>query len=227
MVLLGYRRAGKTSSRNNIFGGENVDLKRTFHCVKTQSEVGGKVITVLDTPGWWKTLTARDTAELDKQEILHSICLCPPGPHALLLTLRLDMPFRDEEMKSLEEHMGLLGEQAWNHTILLFSHGDLLGNLTIEQYIESEGKNLNLLVAKCRNRYHVLNNKNLLDGGQVTELIKKVEGMVAENQGLYYEMNPGTYKEVRRRWRLIEKKSKMRLKVNHRKKISSVKGMFL
>lgn len=227
MVLLGYRRAGKSSSRNNIFGSKKVDLKRTLQCVKTQCEVAGKVLTVLDTPGWWKTLTARDTAELDKKEILRSTCLCPPGPHALLLTLRLDMPFRHEEMQSLEEHVGLLGEQVWNHTIVLFSHGDLLGDLTIERYIESEGNNLKLLVAKCRNRYHVLNNKNLLDGGQVTELIKKVEEMVAENHGLYYEMNPRTYKELRRRWRSMEKKSKMRLKVNHRRKTSSVKGMFI
>lgn len=227
MVLLGYRRSGKSSIRNNIFGRENIDLKRTSQCVKTQSEVAGKIITVLDTPGWWKTLAARDTAELDKQEILRSICLCSPGPHALLLTLRLDMPFRDEEMKSLEEHVSLLGERAWNHTILLFTHGDLLGDLTVEQYIETEGKNLKLLVAKCRNRYHVLNNKNLLDGGQVMELFKKVEEMVSENEGLYYEMHPRTYKEVRRKWRLIEKKSKMRLKVMHRRMIGSVKGMFI
>lgn len=225
-MLLGYRRSGKSSTRNNIFGREHNDSKGTSQCVKTQSEVAGKVITVLDTPGWWKTLSARDTAELDKQEIIRSVCLCPPGPHALILTLRLDMPFRDEEIKSLEEHMGLLGKQAWNHTILLFTHGDLLADLTVEQYIESEGKDLNVLVGKCRNRYHVLNNKNLLDSGQVTELFKKVEEMVAENKGLYYEMHPRTYKEVRRKWRLMEKKSKMRLKVNNRR-ISSMKGMFI
>ncbi|KAK2815128.1 hypothetical protein Q7C36_023394 [Tachysurus vachellii] len=224
IVLLGYRRSGKSSIGNNIFGRENVGLKKTSQCVKTQSEFAGKVITVLDTPGWWKTLTARDTAELDKQEILRSICLCPPGPHALLLTLRIDMPFRDEEMKSLEEHMSLLGERAWKHTILLFTYGDLLGDLTVEQYIESEEKDLKLLVAKCRNRYHVLNNKNLLDGGQVTELFKKIEEMVAENEGHYYEMHPRIYKEVRRKWSLMEKKSKMRLKVKSRKMTNSVKG---
>lgn len=227
MVLLGYRRSGKSSIGNNIFGRENVGLKKTSQCVKTQSEFAGKVITVLDTPGWWKTLTARDTAELDKQEILRSICLCPPGPHALLLTLRIDMPFRDEEMKSLEEHMGLLGERAWKHTILLFTYGDLLGDLTVEQYIESEEKDLKLLVAKCRNRYHVLNNKNLLDSGQVTELFKKIEEMVAENEGLYYEMHAGIYKEVRRKWSLMKKKSKMRLKVKSRKMTNSVKGKFI
>ncbi|KAM9436530.1 GTPase IMAP family member 8 [Clarias gariepinus] len=224
MVLLGYRRSGKSSIKNNILGRENTELKKTTQCVKTQGEVAGKVITVLDTPGWWKTLTARDTAELDKHELLRSTCLCPPGPHALLLALRLDMPFREEEMKSLEDHMGLLGEHVWKHTILVFTHGDLLGDLTVEQYIESEGEALKILVAKCRNRYHVLNNKNFLDGTLVMELFKKTEKMVAENKGLYYEMNPRTYREIKQKWRLMEKKSKMRQKVNHKRMTRSVKG---
>ncbi|TSK20221.1 GTPase IMAP family member 8 [Bagarius yarrelli] len=225
MVLLGYRRSGKSSARNNIFGREHTDLKRTLQCVKTQGEVAGKVITILDTPGWWKTLSERDTAELDKLEILRSASLCPPGPHAFLVTLRVDMAFREEEMKSLMEHMSLFDERAWRHTIVLFTHSDLLGDLTVEQYIESEGKDLKLLVAKCKNRYHVLNNKNLLDGGQVMELFKKIEEMVAENKGLHYELHPRTYKDVRRKWRLMEKKSKMRLKVKPRRMISSVKGV--
>ncbi|KAF5904354.1 GTPase IMAP family member 8-like, partial [Clarias magur] len=223
MVLLGYRGSGKSSIKNNIFGRENTELKRTSQCVKTQGEVAGKVITILDTPGWWKTLTARDTAELDKHELLRSTCLCPPGPHALLLALRLDMPFRDEEMKSLEDHMGLLGEQVWKHSILVFTHGDLLGDLTVEQYIESEGEGLKILVAKCRNRYHVLNNKNFLDGTQVMELFKKTEEMVAENKSLYFEMHPRTYKEMKQKWRLMEKKSKMRQKVNRKRMTRSVK----
>ncbi|XP_062841262.1 GTPase IMAP family member 8 [Trichomycterus rosablanca] len=225
MVLLGYRRSGKTSVRNNIFGNENSDCKRTTQCGKTQSEVAGKLITVLDTPGWWKTLSTRDTPDLDKLEILRSASLCPPGPHAFLLTLRLDMPFTEVERKSTEEHMDLLGERVWNHTIFLFTHADLLGDVTVEQYIESEGKDLRLLVAKCRNRYYILNNKNLVDGSQVTGLFEKVEEMVAENEGLHYEMDQRTNKEVTRRWRLVEKRSKMKLKVKKRGEMAgSTKG---
>ncbi|XP_036414451.1 GTPase IMAP family member 8-like [Colossoma macropomum] len=225
MVLLGYRRAGKSSARNAIFGKESFDCKRTAQCVKTQDEVAGKLVTVLDTPGWWRTLPERDTPELDKQEILLSMSLCPPGPHAVLLALRSDVAFTEEVRKSVEEHMDLLGKRVWDHTILLFTHGDLLGDITIEQHIDSEGIDLKLLVAKCRNRYHVLDNKNLGDATQVTQLLEKVEEIVAQNGGFHYEMDQRAYKEVRRKWRSVEKKAKMRRKMKKRSwMMSSKKG---
>ncbi|XP_072515141.1 GTPase IMAP family member 8 [Salminus brasiliensis] len=223
MLLLGSRRAGKSSASNTIFGRENFVYKRTAQCVKIQDEVAGKLVTVMDTPGWWRTVPARDTPELDKQELLLSMFLCPPGPHAVLLALRSDIAFTEEERKSVEEHMDLLGERVWNHTVLLFTHGDLLGDIAIEQHIESEGKDLQLLVAKCRNRYHVLNNTNLVDDIQVTQLLEKVEEMVAENGGFHYEIDQRSYKDMKRKWRLVEKKAKMRRKMKKRSGVMSSK----
>lgn len=228
IVLLGYRRSGKTSVRNSIFGNENADCKRTTQCVKSHGEVAGKLITILDTPGWWKSLSTRHTPELDKLEILRSVSMCPPGPHIFFLTLRLDMPFTEAERKSTEEHMNLLGDHVWNHTALLFTHADLLGEITVEHYIESEGKDLKRLVALCSNRYYVLDNMNLADRSQITELFQKVEEMVVENAGLHYQMDARINKEVTRRWRSLEKKSKIKLKVKDRGEITgSIKGEFL
>lgn len=223
MVLLGSRRAGKSAARNTIFGRENFDYRRTMQCVKTQDEVAGKLVTVIDTPGWWRSLPARDTPALDKQEILLSMSLCPPGAHAVLLALRSDIAFTEKERRSVEEHMDLLAEGVWKHTILLFTHGDLLGDATFEQYIENEGKDLKMLVAKCRNRYHVLNNKDLVDATQVTQLLEKVEEMVAGNGGFYYEVDQRIYKEVKRKMRSSEKKAKMRRKMKKQSGVRSPK----
>ncbi|XP_062337027.1 GTPase IMAP family member 8-like [Osmerus eperlanus] len=183
IVLLGGRYAGKSSSGNTILGREEFDLRTAAQCVKRQGEVAGRQVTVVDTPGWWRDLPVESTTELVKQEIVHSVSLCPPGPHTLLLVIWLDVSFLEEERRSIEGHLQLLSERVWSHTIVLFTCGDRLGDATIEQHIEREGKALQWLVEKCGNRYHVLNNKNRGDDTQVTELLDKMEEMVAGNRG--------------------------------------------
>ncbi|XP_066563516.1 GTPase IMAP family member 2-like [Amia ocellicauda] len=89
---------------------------------------------------------------------------------------------RERERRSAQEHLELLSERVWRHTIVLFTWGERLGDTTIEQHIERD-KGLQWLVEKCGNRYHVLNYRNRGNGTQVTELLDKIEEMVAENRG--------------------------------------------
>ncbi|KAK6307032.1 hypothetical protein J4Q44_G00221800 [Coregonus suidteri] len=152
IVLLGYRVAGKSSSGNTILGRKEFDLRRTAQCVKRQGEVAGRQVTVVDTPGWWANDPVEVTPELVKQEIVVSVSLCPPGPHTLLLVIDVDDTFTEEYRRAVEEHLTLLSETVWSHTIVLFTHGDFLGDTTIEQHIERQGKALQWLVEKCGNR---------------------------------------------------------------------------
>ncbi|KAJ8361905.1 hypothetical protein AAFF_G00412450, partial [Aldrovandia affinis] len=94
--------------------------------------------------------------------------------------------FTESDSRSVEEHLELLSERVWRHTIVLFTWGDWLGDTTIEQHIETEGKALQWLVEKCGNRYHVLNNENRGDGTQVTELLEKIEETVARNKSVHF-----------------------------------------
>src|SRR4029434_4110261 len=140
VVLLGFRNGGKSLSGNTILGREEFDLKRrTAQSVKRQGEVTGRQVTVVEAPGWWNNFNLKDTPELTKQEILLSVSLCPPGPHALLLVIRVDLSISKVNGSTLQEHVELLGESVWSHTMVLFTHGDWLGDTTIEQYIEREG----------------------------------------------------------------------------------------
>ncbi|KAJ8355178.1 hypothetical protein AAFF_G00088860, partial [Aldrovandia affinis] len=176
IVLLGGRRSGKSSAGNTILGREEFESGiRTAQCVKRQGEVAGRQVTVVDTPGWWRNCSVKHTRELDKQEIVRSVSLCPPGPYALFLVIDVSSSFTESHRRSVEEHLELLSERVWRHTIVLFTRGDWLGDTTIEQHIETEGKALQRLVEKCGNRYHVLNNENRGDGTQVTELLEKIE----------------------------------------------------
>ncbi|KAJ8355104.1 hypothetical protein AAFF_G00098050, partial [Aldrovandia affinis] len=187
IVLLGWSRSGKSSAGNTILGREEFESGiRTAQCVKRQGEVAGRQVTVVDTPGWWSTSSVEDTRELDKQEIVRSVSLCPPGPYALFLVIDVSSSFTESHRRSVEEHLELLSERVWRHTIVLFTRGDWLGDTTIEQHIETEGKALQWLVEKCGNRYHVLNNENRGDGTQVTELLEKIEETVARNKSGHF-----------------------------------------
>ncbi|XP_073725191.1 GTPase IMAP family member 8-like [Misgurnus anguillicaudatus] len=189
IVLMGYKGAGKSSSGNIILNREEFDLKTSAQCVKRQREVADRHITVIEAPGWWINMPVEKSSELLKEEILLSVSLCPPGPHIVLLVIRADTRFKDVERKVLQGYVDLLGERVWSHTIVLFTHGDLLGDTSIEKHIESEGEDLQWLVEKCGNRYHLLNNNNRSDETQIKDLLEKIEETVTENNGHHFVMN--------------------------------------
>ncbi|KAG5278010.1 hypothetical protein AALO_G00094180 [Alosa alosa] len=199
VVLLVYRRSGKSSSGNTILGREEFDLKRrTAQCVKRQGEVAGRRVTVVEAPGWWKNVNLKATPELTKPEIVLSVSLCPPGPHILLLNVRIDSAFTVDLKQNIQQHMEYLSERVWSHTMVLFTRGDWLGDTTIEQYIESE-EHIRYLVEKCGNRYHVLNNEDKSDRTQITELMEKMEIIIFGNGGRHYEMDRKRLQEMKER----------------------------
>ncbi|XP_066574142.1 GTPase IMAP family member 4 isoform X2 [Amia ocellicauda] len=210
IVLLGRRGTGKSSSGNTILGREAFKTGRvTVQSEKSQGEVAGRQVTVVRTPGWGWSDSVQETPELVKQEIVRSVSLCPPGPHALLLAIPVgSYSFIERERRSVQEHLELLSERVWRHTIVLFTWGDKLRDTTIEQHIERGGEELQRLVEKCGNRYHVLNNRDRGDGTQVTELLDKIEEMVAGHGGWHITTERNWEMVKRIRQRVKEKKQR-------------------
>ncbi|KAG7271905.1 hypothetical protein CRUP_038157 [Coryphaenoides rupestris] len=189
LLLLGERETGKSSVGNAILGGAGFFRTGTVteECICRQAvEAGsstGRLVMVVDTPGW-EAGVAGPTPERVKREMLAGMLLCPPGPHAVLLTLRVDTEVRAAPVR---EHLMPLGEGVWGHTLLLFTHGDQLRpGVGIEQHIRSGGQELRWLLEKCGGRYHVISSGG--GGGgtggtqrstQVTDLLEKVEKMAA------------------------------------------------
>ncbi|XP_062408932.1 GTPase IMAP family member 7-like [Sardina pilchardus] len=185
-VLLGCRAAGKSSSANTILGRQECDLRSsTAQCVKRQGEVAGRQLTVVEAPGWWSNVSLKSTPEPTKQRILHSVGVCSPGPHVLLIHIPVQVTFTEDIMRNLQEHLELLGEGVWRHTVVLFTYGGWLGGAPIEQHIEIEGC-LKHLVEKCGNRYHVIDNENKGDQRQISELMERLEETITENEGGHY-----------------------------------------
>ncbi|XP_040040709.2 GTPase IMAP family member 8 isoform X1 [Gasterosteus aculeatus] len=187
LVVLGSRGVGKTSVGNTIFGSkERGDGRRTSCSAAHRGLVGGTRLTVVDTPGWWKSFSASDTPEATKEQLRLSALLCPPGPHAFLLAIDADGSFGAEHLRAAESHMELLGGAAWRRTVVVFTRGDWVGGRGVEVHIEGEGEALRSLVERCENRYHVIDNKNEDDGKQVAELLEKISEAVAADGGGHF-----------------------------------------
>ncbi|XP_047673688.1 GTPase IMAP family member 8-like isoform X4 [Tachysurus fulvidraco] len=179
-------------------------------CVKSEGDVQGRHVTVVDTPGQWRIHPVKYTTELRKQDLVLSVTQCPPGPHILLVLVRLDISFSERNKKTIEGHFQLFGENVWRHTMVLFTCGDFLGETTIEQFIESQGTALQWLVQKCNNMYHVFNNNNKDDRSQVSELLEKIDEVVASNSGGHFEMDQKILQEVQMKRKMAEDKAKER-----------------
>ncbi|XP_036793410.1 GTPase IMAP family member 8 [Oncorhynchus mykiss] len=218
LVIVGAQWAARSSAGNTILGEGVFDVadntRRTVHCVTRHGEVAGRQLTVVDTPGWHYNSSLQNTSKMDRFEIVHSVFQCPPGPHAVLLVVPFATAFNKSYERAVEEHMGLLTDAVWKHTIVLFTRGDWLGDTTVEQRIASEGKGLQWLIEKCGNRYHVFDNKNRSDATQVIELLEKVEEMVAENRGCPYEIDTDVSADLEQKKRAgKERAQKITMKV--------------
>ncbi|KAL0180644.1 hypothetical protein M9458_023050, partial [Cirrhinus mrigala] len=180
IVLLGWILSGKSSAGNTIFNHEKFPTRRTRKCTSHTGVVNGRSITVLDTPGWWKYFFDPQYAPA---AILESVRQSRhmQFPHAMILVIPGETSFRNEQKRIIREYMATFGEDVWRHTIVLFTWADRFPDISIEQHIESEGEALQWLIEKCRNRYHVFDSSNWNNRDQVTELLQKIDEMVAEN----------------------------------------------
>ncbi len=194
LVLAGITGAGKSSSGNTILGRKAFRVVKspssvTKECSKETENVAGREITVVDTPGMFDTDVSEE--ELLKEKISKCINMTAPGPHAIILVIKLDT-FTEEERLSVEKIRAIFGEEADKHTIVLFTHGDELTS-SIEQFTKAN-EDLQEILSRCRGRYHVFNNKDMEDRSQVVELLQKVDAVVAANRGEHYTSD--SYQDV-------------------------------
>ncbi|XP_046898972.1 trichohyalin-like [Hypomesus transpacificus] len=205
LVLLGRTGAGRRAAGNTILGREEFGAQDSPSAVTQRSrrregDVCGRRLVLVDTPDWF-------CPGLSLEEMRQDVGLCvrlsAPGPHAFLLVVPVE-PSEGEERGAMERMEDMFGEGCWGHTVILFTHDDSLREQSMEEFLQTGSQDLQQLVEKCGNRYHVLNMKDRAHGTQVPELLHQVEEMVAGNRESFYSSQ--TYQEAEAQVREMEGK---------------------
>ncbi len=168
----------------------------TTICSRESVEQGGRIISVIDMPGFSGSLTKEEM----KTHIKQCVELSVPGPHVFLLVINLDARFTREEVNTVKLIQENFGENAVRFIIVLFTRSDQLENKTLHKFV-LESPNLRKLTYRCGGRYHAFNNKDMRNRSQVTELLEKIDTMIQENGGTHYtnEMFEEAQKRIKRK----------------------------
>lgn len=170
IVLLGNSGAGKSSSGNTILGRAAFESRQSFRPVTTEvREERGRVferhITVMDTPGI-----------LDSEQQIQTLCqdlLRSRRPVLFLVVLRIGR-FTTEEQEAVKAALRVLGPQGRKKSYLLFTDGDALKDMSLDDFIfGQENSPLPDVVLKFDKAYHLFNNNGDGDQEQVRKLLLK------------------------------------------------------
>ncbi|XP_016316562.1 GTPase IMAP family member 4 [Sinocyclocheilus anshuiensis] len=206
LLIVGQKRTGKSSVGNTILGRDAFNTWGGADSAVAHGESEGRQLMLMDACGWGTNENL--VPKHEKLELFNALSLCEPGPHILLLVIPL-LYFSHSEKAALQKRMEILTEGVWRHTMVVFTLGDRLRDYSIQDHIQTAGKDLQWLMEKCRYRYHVLNNKMPQDRQQVSGLLDRAEDMLMENGGWHFSLH--MYCRLEEEWSRREREMKERI----------------
>ncbi|XDV12095.1 hypothetical protein PO909_000832, partial [Leuciscus waleckii] len=136
------------------------------------------------------TILGRNEFQMSNEKLVAEIIKCvsmsSPGPHVFVIVLSLGR-FTKEESDTVDLIKNIFGPKSAQFSIVLFTRGDDLDNVTMENYVKgSSSAELKKLIRDCGNRFLAFNNREKRDKTQVIQLLNMVEEVKNSNEGRYF-----------------------------------------
>ena len=145
------------------------------------------LLKVTDTPGVCDTHRSKEDVH---REIAKAVGTVTPGPHAVLMVVKADDRFTNEEAEAYEELKRLFGEEITKFMIVVFTGIDRLKGMPLADAVKKAPQKVQQVIADAQGRYIGFNNNDALPWSerqkQSDSLLQLVDQMMTQNGGQYY-----------------------------------------
>lgn len=161
LVLLGLPGGGRTSLADTLMNNSERSTKRVPLKESTVQRdfIDSRELIVIQTPDLLGTSLGNKERAL---EVLRSVQLASPGPHAFLLVMRAPGFTKGAEQdaaQAVQATMELFGVEVKRYIIPVLTHADRLGRRnTLDQLLDADAGNMKRAVALCGQRPELVDN---------------------------------------------------------------------